>query len=70
MKDIHTLIFKVIAEAIMKVELLKDGKAYTVVGRYKVPPSAYTLKVEAASNCEMLVPVYQYTRCHTRRKIS
>ena len=54
----------------MKVDLLKDGKAYTVVGRYKVPPSAYTLKVEAASNCEMLVPVYQYTRCHTRRKIS
>jgi len=62
--------FKVTTAVIMKVALLQDVETYTEVGRYKLPPSNYTLKTEAASNCEMSVPVYRYTQCHTRRKKS
>jgi hypothetical protein len=62
--------FKILTAVIMQVALFWNVKAYRAVGRYKVLPPNFTLQMEAASNGEMLLPLYQYTRCHKISKNS
>jgi hypothetical protein len=42
----------------MKDAIFWNVKAYRAVGRYKVLPSTFTLKVEAINKCEMLLIVF------------